>query len=89
MIDASMREICPPHEALRCMHVAFLCVQEDPADRPTMATVVVMLGNETTSLPPFKEPAFSAHSNSSDVGSSPSSSIFSNNAVTISIPEGR
>ncbi|XP_061993787.1 probable receptor-like protein kinase At1g11050 [Rosa rugosa] len=90
VIDASVRETCLPHEALRCIHVALLCVQEDPVDRPTMSSVIHMLANEATSLPLFKEPAFSTHSNYKAVcSSSPSSSIFSNNLVTISIPEGR
>ncbi|XP_040371495.1 putative receptor-like protein kinase At4g00960 [Rosa chinensis] len=89
VIDASVRETCVPHEALRCIHLAFLCVQEDPADRPTMATVILMLGNESTSLPLSKEPAFTAHSNSDAHGSCPASINFSNNVITISIPEGR
>ncbi|XP_062024301.1 probable receptor-like protein kinase At1g11050 isoform X2 [Rosa rugosa] len=90
VIDASVRETCLPHEALRCIHVALLCVQEDPVDRPTMSSVVHMLANEATSLPLFKEPAFSTHSNYKAIcSSSPSSSIFSNNLVTISVPEGR
>ncbi|PRQ37167.1 putative protein kinase RLK-Pelle-DLSV family [Rosa chinensis] len=90
VIDASVRETCMPNEALRCIHVALLCVQEDPVDRPTMSSVIHMLANEATSLPLFKEPAFSTHSNYKAVcSSSPSSSIFSNNLVTISIPQGR
>ena len=90
VIDASVRETCLRHEeALRCIHVALLCVQEDPFDRPTMSSVVYMLANEATSLPPFKEPAFSTHSDYKAVCSSPSSSIFSSNPVTISIPQGR
>ncbi|KAM5580802.1 putative receptor-like protein kinase [Rosa sericea] len=90
VIDEPVRETCLPHEALRCIHVALLCVQEDPVDRPTMSSVNHMLANEATSLPPFKEPAFSTHGNYKAVcSSSRSSSIFSNNLVTISIPEGR
>ncbi|KAK9924630.1 hypothetical protein M0R45_032989 [Rubus argutus] len=91
VIDASIRQTCRPHEALRCIHIAFLCVQEAPADRPTMSLVILMLGNEATMLPPSKEPAFSTDSsNSYAVGSScQSSTRFSNNAVTISLPEAR
>ncbi|CAL8139749.1 unnamed protein product [Prunus armeniaca] len=91
VIDASVRETCPPDEALKCIHVGFLCVQEAPADRPTMATVIRMLqSNEATSLPPSKEPAFSTNRNSIPVvGSSQLPAVFSNNGVTISLPEGR
>ncbi|ONI18595.1 hypothetical protein PRUPE_3G225400 [Prunus persica] len=91
MIDASVRETYQPHEALRFIHVGLLCVEEAPADRPTMSSVIHMLqSNEASSLPPTKEPAFSRHRNSSAVGSSSqTSATFSNNVVTISMPEGR
>ncbi|RXH89874.1 hypothetical protein DVH24_032231 [Malus domestica] len=76
-------------EALRCIHAGFLCVQEAPADRPTMSLVIRMLqGNESTSLPPSKEPAFSTHGNSSLFRSSPTHTSFSHNAVTMSLPKG-
>ncbi|KAM1015828.1 hypothetical protein ACFX2J_045300 [Malus domestica] len=90
VIDESVRETCRLDEALKCIHVGFLCVQEAPADRPTMSLVIRMLqGNESTSLPPFKEPAFSTHKNSSLVCSSQTPTIFSHNTVTMSLPEGR
>ncbi|RXH89873.1 hypothetical protein DVH24_032230 [Malus domestica] len=90
VIDESVRETCRLDEALKCIHVGFLCVQEAPADRPTMSLVIRMLqGNESTSLPPFKEPAFSTHKNSSPVCSSQTPTIFSHNTVTMSLPEGR
>ncbi|KAM1239921.1 hypothetical protein ACFX2J_045297 [Malus domestica] len=90
VIDESVRETCQLDEALRCIHVGFLCVQEAPADRPTMSLVIRMLqGNESTSLPPSKEPAFSTHRNSSHVRSSQTPTIYSHNAVTMSLPEGR
>ncbi|KAM5558666.1 hypothetical protein ABKV19_020381 [Rosa sericea] len=93
VIDASVRETCRPHEALRCIHVGFLCVQEAPADRPTMSAVIHMLqSNEASSLPPSKEPAFSIHdmnSNVAESSSQTSTSACSKNALTISLPEAR
>ena len=84
VIDASVRETCRIHEALRCIHVGLLCVQEAPADRPTMSSVIHMLEvDEATSLPPSKEPAFSTSWNSSSV------TTYSENAVTITLPEPR
>jgi hypothetical protein len=84
VIDASVRETCWTHEALRCIHVGLLCVQEAPADRPTMSSVIRMLeADEETSLPVSKEPAFSTRSNSSSV------TTYSNNVVTITLPEAR
>ncbi|XP_048132919.1 cysteine-rich receptor-like protein kinase 10 [Rhodamnia argentea] len=36
-------------EVLRCLHIGLLCIQEDPAIRPTMATVVLMLSSSSFS----------------------------------------
>ncbi|KAL6140062.1 hypothetical protein ACLB2K_058363 [Fragaria x ananassa] len=84
VIDASVRETCRSHEALRCIHVGLLCVQEAPADRPTMSLVIHMLeAEEATSLPPSKEPAFSTSRISSPV------TTYSKNVVTITLPEPR
>ncbi|XP_023898167.1 cysteine-rich receptor-like protein kinase 10 [Quercus suber] len=46
-------------EIVKCIHIGLLCVEENPQDRPTMSTVVVMLGNESIALPEPKHPAFS------------------------------
>ncbi|KAL6135311.1 hypothetical protein ACLB2K_067539 [Fragaria x ananassa] len=60
VIDASVRETCHINEALRCIHIGLLCIQDAPADRPTMSLVIHMLeAEEAASLPPSKEPAFS------------------------------
>ncbi|KAL4291995.1 hypothetical protein GQ457_14G010680 [Hibiscus cannabinus] len=50
------------NEVVRCIQLGLLCVQEDPADRPTMATVVLMLNSYSATLPMPKEPAFVVHS---------------------------
>ncbi|KAF3777361.1 putative cysteine-rich receptor-like protein kinase 23 [Nymphaea thermarum] len=47
-------------QILRCLHIAFLCIQEDPATRPSMSTVVLMLGNNSLDLPLPKQPALIA-----------------------------
>ncbi|CDY39269.1 BnaC06g27220D [Brassica napus] len=46
------------HEILRCIQIGLLCVQERAEDRPVMATVMVMLGSETTAIPQPKRPGF-------------------------------
>lgn len=48
-------------QALRCVHVGLLCVQENARDRPLMSDVVPMLTNETVPLPAFNSVAFSHH----------------------------
>ncbi|GMN68767.1 hypothetical protein TIFTF001_037818 [Ficus carica] len=54
-------------QVLRCIQVGLLCVQKFPADRPTMASVVSMLGNEGVKLPLPKQPAFFTERSSFDV----------------------
>ncbi|XP_050259211.1 G-type lectin S-receptor-like serine/threonine-protein kinase At1g11410 [Quercus robur] len=57
IVDASLGETYPPNEVLRCIQIGLLCVQEHARDRPTMLTIVFMLGNDTP-LPSPKQPAF-------------------------------
>ena len=44
-------------EVLRCIHISLLCVQQCPEDRPSMSSVIVMLGSEGA-LPQPKQPGF-------------------------------
>jgi hypothetical protein len=48
---------------MRCIHIGLLCVQENVADRPTMASVVLMLNSYSITLPIPSQPAFFMHSN--------------------------
>ncbi|KAK6932449.1 Bulb-type lectin domain [Dillenia turbinata] len=66
IIDSSLEEPGFSYEALRCIQVGLLCMQECAADRPTMSDVVFMLGNNT-SLPSPKQPAFILRSSSSNL----------------------
>ncbi|MCD7467330.1 hypothetical protein HAX54_004722, partial [Datura stramonium] len=50
-------------DIMRCIHIALLCVQENVADRPTMATVVLMLSSLSLSLPMPSGPAYYTQSN--------------------------
>ncbi|KAJ6893264.1 receptor-like protein kinase [Populus alba x Populus x berolinensis] len=43
---------------MRCIHIGLLCVQENVADRPTMASVVLMLSNSSFTLQIPSKPAF-------------------------------
>ncbi|XP_029126513.1 putative receptor-like protein kinase At4g00960 isoform X1 [Cajanus cajan] len=45
-------------EKMRCIHIGLLCVQENVAARPTMASVVLMLNSYSLTLPVPSEPAF-------------------------------
>lgn len=46
------------NEATRCIHIALLYIQEDPADRPLLPAIIVMLTNGTTTLPVPRVPEF-------------------------------
>ncbi|CAL5344708.1 unnamed protein product [Camellia sinensis] len=48
----------PKSEIMRCIHIGLLCVQENAADRPTMAIVVSMLISTSFSLSLPSHPAF-------------------------------
>ncbi|VVA40348.1 PREDICTED: cysteine-rich [Prunus dulcis] len=54
-------------EIMRCIHIGLLCVQENVADRPTMASVILMLNSYSLSLPVPSQPAFYLHSIGSDM----------------------
>ncbi|KAF3952075.1 hypothetical protein CMV_022334 [Castanea mollissima] len=45
-------------EIMRCIQIGLLCVQENVADRPAMASVVLMLNSPSISLPIPSQPAF-------------------------------
>ncbi|KAL7216157.1 hypothetical protein ACSBR1_028162 [Camellia fascicularis] len=64
LIDPSIRDICNLQEALKCIVVGLLCVQEFSGDRPTMYASILMLRNENASVPSPKAPAFSTYTNS-------------------------
>ena len=51
LIDRNIIDSCPVSEALRWIHIALVCVQDDPARRPTMSLVVLMLGSDAVNLP--------------------------------------
>ncbi|WCJ20316.1 cysteine-rich RLK (RECEPTOR-like protein kinase) 25 [Euphorbia peplus] len=64
VLDPILAHSYSRNEVLRCIQIGLLCVQEDPADRPTMATVVLMLNSYSVTLPMPQQPAFVLHSRS-------------------------
>ncbi|XP_044393640.1 G-type lectin S-receptor-like serine/threonine-protein kinase B120 [Triticum aestivum] len=60
--DSSIMNTCSPDEVSLCIHVALLCVQENPDDRPLMSSVVFVLENRSTTLStPNYPPDFARH----------------------------
>ncbi|KAM3301689.1 G-type lectin S-receptor-like serine/threonine-protein kinase [Capsicum chacoense] len=91
LLDHSLLESCNPKEAMKCINIGLLCVQEDPGDRPTMSNVVTMLRSESMALPKPNQPAFVSRrnvSNSSSVSSGKPQS-YSKVELTITVEEGR
>ncbi|CAM0870579.1 unnamed protein product [Alopecurus aequalis] len=67
VVDPCMNNIFSEKEVLKCVHIGLLCVQGNPADRPTMSAVVIMFGSETFTLhAPSKPTSFGTRRN--DVG---------------------
>jgi hypothetical protein len=57
LVDPSLGDSYSRNEITRCLHIALLCVQEDPNDRPTLTSVVLMLTSFSISLPLPREPS--------------------------------
>ncbi|XP_027364912.1 cysteine-rich receptor-like protein kinase 26 isoform X2 [Abrus precatorius] len=58
------------NEIIKCIHIGLLCVQENVANRPNMATIVVMLNSYSMSLPVPSQPAYFMSGSSSSVSRS-------------------
>ncbi|KAK2404973.1 cysteine-rich receptor protein kinase [Trifolium repens] len=58
LLDPQMEGSLFQNDIIRCIHIALLCVQEDPNDRPTMAKVVCFLNNPSVELPLLTEQSF-------------------------------
>ncbi|XP_031473943.1 cysteine-rich receptor-like protein kinase 10 [Nymphaea colorata] len=57
LVDPKQLESCPRAEILRCIHIGLLCVQEDPDDRPTMSSILLMLNSTSATLQKPSSPA--------------------------------
>ncbi|KAK2355151.1 G-type lectin S-receptor serine/threonine-protein kinase [Trifolium repens] len=91
LIDSELDDISSKHLVQRYVNIGLLCVQQSPQDRPTMSDVVSMIGNDTTSLPSPKPPAFQNVRGIVENRGLPKSieENFSVNIITDSIVEAR
>ncbi|KAJ4792511.1 cysteine-rich RECEPTOR-like kinase [Rhynchospora pubera] len=67
--DPFLGQIYPMDEMLKCIQIGLLCVQDNPAHRPTMSNVAVMLSAETMSLETPSKPAYCIERNNIHAGS--------------------
>jgi serine/threonine protein kinase len=74
-------------EAVLCIQLGLLCIQDNPDDRPSMSDVIFILSQEETVLPAPKAPALFANLKYSDVDTSRTTSSM--NDVTFTTMDGR
>ncbi|KAI3675437.1 hypothetical protein L1987_85027 [Smallanthus sonchifolius] len=84
LVAKCLRESINASQVLRSIHVGLLCVQRRPEDRPSMTSVIVMLGSDGP-LPSPKEPGFYVGNSKEDTSQSSSS----NNELSITMLNGR
>ncbi|XP_016479064.2 G-type lectin S-receptor-like serine/threonine-protein kinase At4g27290 [Nicotiana tabacum] len=84
LINAHLRESSNLSEVQRSVHVGLLCVQHCPEDRPSMASVLLMLSSDIP-LPLPKEPGFFTGRSQSSKADSESSV----NEISITMLEAR
>ncbi|KAL8228664.1 hypothetical protein R6Q57_013564 [Mikania cordata] len=90
VIDESLGAEFSKDEALRCIQIGLLCVQEHAEDRPNMAKVVLMLSSDVVSLPQPKYPGFGLGKRGSEKGSSSKQDeSLTLNELTVTILNGR
>ncbi|RYR43740.1 hypothetical protein HN51_019824 [Arachis hypogaea] len=85
LVDESLRDSVNEDEALRCIQIGLLCVQERPEHRPNMSSVVRMLDDDKP-LPRPRLPAFYSHQQDSTlIEGEDGEEVHSANEVTISL----
>ncbi|CAM0144793.1 unnamed protein product [Urochloa decumbens] len=101
IMDSSLSSHPSVDQMLKCIHIGLLCVQHNPADRPTMSTVNLMLSSSTVPRQAPSRPAFcfqrggvnsgmySAAYSGRGISQSTSRSDVSENEVTITELEAR
>ncbi|KAJ1272959.1 hypothetical protein BS78_06G243000 [Paspalum vaginatum] len=87
LLDSCLAKSCSRTEALRCIQIGLLCVQDNPNSRPLMSSVVTMLENETTPLTVPKQPMYFSYWGAQGAGENTSSS--QNNMSLSTVLEGR
>ncbi|KAI3457035.1 hypothetical protein Pfo_013698 [Paulownia fortunei] len=89
LVDTFLHNLDNLGEVLRVIHLALLCVQRRPDDRPCMSLVVAMLSNDSV-LPPANHPGFFTETDTFALESRASPSpASSTNELTITMLDGR
>ncbi|KAI3710425.1 hypothetical protein L2E82_40205 [Cichorium intybus] len=92
LLDPRLGESYSNDEVIRCINIGLLCVQEDADARPSMASVLNMLNNNSITLPEPKKPPYFLSSglllhNSGDVDKSiPAVDFEDESSISIILP---
>ncbi|KAG8099709.1 hypothetical protein GUJ93_ZPchr0013g37784 [Zizania palustris] len=70
LIDPLTRASCSLQQALRCIHIALLCVQDHAQERPDIPAVILMLSSVSSSLPMPRPPTLMLHGRAVDTSRS-------------------
>lgn len=91
LVDESIGDSFSKAEILKCIKIALLCVQEHPQDRPTMSTILLMVGTtDIASIPQPQQPGFVGIRGPNEINSSVSNhDSLSVNNLSITTFEGR
>ncbi|XP_028794389.1 cysteine-rich receptor-like protein kinase 10 [Neltuma alba] len=84
ILDSNINELGSYNEVIQCIQIGLLCVQENPNTRPSMATVVSYLSNDSIQLPSPQEPAFFLHGQPEPIITSASGEPCSVNEASMS-----
>ncbi|KAI3682892.1 hypothetical protein L1987_83243 [Smallanthus sonchifolius] len=83
IVDSNLVDSILETEALRCINIALLCVQEDDELRPSMASVVLMLNSNSIPLLVPENPPFVSRKR---VRFTPSEQLLSHNSICTVCP---
>ncbi|CAB4275864.1 unnamed protein product [Prunus armeniaca] len=61
LLDPNLRDSYEKTEVIRCVHIGLLCVQENPDERPTTQSIVLMLSSDSVTMELPQKPAFFMH----------------------------
>ncbi|KAJ9566264.1 hypothetical protein OSB04_002230 [Centaurea solstitialis] len=90
LVDESVQANFLEDDALRCIQIGLLCVQENAEDRPSISKVLLMLNSSTIELPQPKYPGFFIRKKDVETECSSKQDDSSTvNKVTITMLDGR
>jgi len=85
LVDPTISENCETEEVIRCIHIALLCVQQSPTDRPSLSTINMMLTSNSYVLPYPQQPGFFFPNKSNKERDGLESSQYTNRSISQTI----